>query len=391
MKKIKKIVTVALVGTVLMGNIVYAKTFSDVTAKGDYQWIYSSLDKLSNQGVFGGYPDGTFKPKRAVSFLEIMQVIKNIKNPSTEEVQSARDTYKSEVEKYKIDSWAVDAVCYNLKNNTITAKTLQAANDKGFLKEKNKLYPDRNSVAVYFGRALKLNENGNRDLLKHSDANSIPDMTKGYLGSLVEANIFSSTGSNGKFNGSKYISRAEVASIADKALVYLENHNVEVKNIEDEKKVEVEDLISNRTEVEGIVDYIGHSNSVGTIGINSKTYSFDADTIKIVDSTGLYSGDFSVINKMQVRAVVNESEVIELYLLSMPVEVKNVNITGKVTSISSNGAEYTLNLQVLVSDSPNFTPGSTVSVNTGNSYKVDDILNISAEYKNSQLVDIKIK
>ncbi|RVU54800.1 S-layer homology domain-containing protein [Anaerosphaera multitolerans] len=389
MKKFKKIMAVSLIGTVLTVNTVSAKTFSDVTSTGGYQWIYSSLDNLSNRGIFGGYPDGTFKPQRAVSFLEVMQVIKNVKNPSADEIENAKKTYGTIVSKYNVDSWATDALCYNLMNGTITEKTLKAASENGFLKEGNKLYPDRNSVSVYFGRALNLKSDGNVGLLKHNDLDSIPEMTKGYLASLIEAGIFSDTGSDGYFNGKKYISRAEVATIADKTLTYLENNPAAGESTQEE--VVSEALSSNYIE-EGVVEYIGESNSAGTLGLNSKNFAFDLEEIKILDEGRVYSGDLSSIKGMEVKATISEGEVVELQLLKKAeTEVSDsVNLTGKVLSVKKDGAENTLTVQVLVSDNLKISVGSTVTIKVNGNYNEDDVLSISGNIENSGLVDVKV-
>ena len=139
---------------------------------------------------------------------------KNIKQPSISELEEARANYLETIKKYNIPHWAYDSVAYALNNNTITEKTIEVAEKRGFFRDKNPTYPNRNSVTVYFGRAFGFSGIGNTQILKHSDLQNVPQVTLGYLSELVKNGIFSETGSEGKFNGSNYIRRAEVVSIA---------------------------------------------------------------------------------------------------------------------------------------------------------------------------------
>ena len=132
LKKIK-FTAIVLGAVTLFSSSVYAKSFRDVKQNGQFKWIYSELNTLSDRGIFGGYPEGDFRPNNPVSFLEIIQVIKNIKQPSISELEEARANYLETIKKYNIPHWAYDSVAYALNNNTITEKTIEVAEKRGFL------------------------------------------------------------------------------------------------------------------------------------------------------------------------------------------------------------------------------------------------------------------
>ena len=67
LKKIK-FTAIVLGAVTLFSSSVYAKSFRDVKQNGQFKWIYSELNTLSDRGIFGGYPEGDFRPNNPVSF-----------------------------------------------------------------------------------------------------------------------------------------------------------------------------------------------------------------------------------------------------------------------------------------------------------------------------------
>ena len=65
----------------------FAATFKDVP---DTHWAYSYIEDMSKQGVINGYPDGTFKPRETLTYLETMQLLSKLLNMSTVEVIKAK-------------------------------------------------------------------------------------------------------------------------------------------------------------------------------------------------------------------------------------------------------------------------------------------------------------
>ncbi|SUB76024.1 S-layer homology domain-containing protein [Peptoniphilus indolicus] len=393
MKKIK-FTAIVLGAVTLFSSSVYAKSFRDVKQNGQFKWIYSELNTLSDRGIFGGYPEGDFRPNNPVSFLEIIQVIKNIKQPSISELEEARANYLETIKKYNIPHWAYDSVAYALNNNTITEKTIEVAEKRGFFRDKNPTYPNRNSVTVYFGRAFGFSGIGNTQILKHSDLQNVPQVTLGYLSELVKNGIFSETGSEGKFNGSNYIRRAEVVSIAAKSLKFLEKNNIKTDNLIDytliNKKEETDNVNSSTLEeVSGVIESVDVSKNI--IKISSKDYIVFSST----NVSGVEGYNFENINKLNgarvtlkhINGVVKEIKVHS----HLETEKYNAKFVGRVTGKTIENDTNKLSVNILVSNNTEIVSGSNVEIKTVNNFSIGDIITFDARIENGYIVEVNIK
>lgn len=266
MKKfnVKKIGVIALAAASILTSNVMAKTFPDVNS--DYSWAQSSIGKLSDKGIINGFADGKYYPAKFVSFEETMQLIFGILNPTTSEISTARDKYSDTVKNQGVSSWAVDAVSYALEKGVISTGTLSSAKENGFFEtdESKRFYPARKDIAIFYAKALGMKPDGNTSLLKHDDLDKLNDTTKGYLANLVKVGVFTATGSDGKFEGDRGITRAEMAIITDKAY-------------------ENKGKVAEKT-VEGTVDYLSEAQNIKfiVISVNGTTtkqvFNFDNST-----------------------------------------------------------------------------------------------------------------
>lgn len=339
----KKIIAINLVFAILFAPTnLFAKSFTDVKEKGNTSWAYKYVDELSNKNILNGYEDGTFKPNNPVSFLETMQILKTLLNPSEDELKLARESNLELVNSCGVMDWAKDAVCYNIYHGTITEKTLKSARERGFLE--NKVYPNRNTIAVYFARAFSLDRNSDKSNLNYKDIEKIHPLTLEYLPSLVEKDIFTNSGSEGKFNGNLAIRRSEISVITSKSLKYLENNRGRIVN-NTEKGIKAEDLIVNPEE-------------------NSKNISENSDSI--------------LLNK--------ESENLEAAELN-----PNVNFKGEVIEIIESDKVNFIKIKIIESDSDKFNTGEIVTVNTFRKHNINDIVEGSGILGENSLTNIKLK
>ena len=219
MKKTNKILALSL-AVAMLPTFSFAKQFSDVASTGTYKWAYSAIDELSNKNIIAGFNDGTYKPENLVSLPQTMSLLKGIINPSDDEVTKARNTYGKDLLNLGLDTWAIDAAAICLQNNVISMGQLQSAKQNDQIGPGSKVYPARADIAVFYAKALGLSRNSDISNLKHKDISNLPIERKEYLSALVKAGIFSSTGSNGNFNGNKGIRRAEMAIITKAAYDY---------------------------------------------------------------------------------------------------------------------------------------------------------------------------
>lgn len=322
-KNMKKVLVIGLSAVTLIPTITFAKTYSDVNSK-NYGWAANAIDVLSDKGVIAGYEDGTFKPDRAVSFEEVFQLLVQILNPSESEIKSAREKYESTVKSAGVSDWAIKPISVALYRNILSESALKDASSKGFLGSGNdKKYPIRSNIAVFFAKGLNLSSSGNESLLKHNDLNKIDSTTKGYLASLVDANIFSSTGSDGNFDGDRHIKRAEMSIITKASYDYIGKNPVKEE------------------EMEGNVVLASKLNDVNVLIIekNSQKYSFTIDSstkYTMKDKNSVSFSDLAPGQKVKIKYI--KSLNTDKEGLAKSVEITNVeqSLIGYVNSKDNN-------------------------------------------------------
>lgn len=351
----KKFLAIGLSALLLFAPAsIFARSFKDLSKNGKSAWAYDYVEELSKKNILKGYEDGSFKPNNPVSFLEIMQILKTVLNPSQDEINSARNAYLEFVNANGIIDWAKDAVCYNLYQGTITEKTITSAREKGFLD--NKVYPNRNTIAVYYARAFKLEKNTDTSNLKYKDINNINPLTMEYLPSLVNANIFTSTGSDGNFNGNFAIRRSEIAVITSRGLAYVSANIDKVKNSGNAPAGD--DLLVNNSENKVPEE---NKNNEANNPVNNN----------------------SILNGEEIKSSTEELT---------PAEVGTmVNFKGEVIEVIDGGNVKFIRVKVTESDSDKFGPGNIITINTFKAHKLNDLVEGSGIFGENSLTNIKLK
>ena len=351
----KKFIAIGLSALLLFAPIsIFARSFKDLSKNGKSAWAYDYVEELSKKNILKGYEDGSFKPNNPVSFLEIMQILKTVLNPSQDEINSARAAYLEFVNANGIVDWAKDAVCYNLYQGTITERTITSAREKGFLE--NKVYPNRNTIAVYYSRAFKLEKNADRSNLKYKDINNINPLTMEYLPSLVSANIFTSTGSDGNFNGNFAIRRSEIAVITSRGLAYVSGNLDKVKNS-------------------------GNAPAGGDLLVNNSENKVPEE--KKNNEANNAATNNSILNGGDAKSNTEELT---------PAEVGTmVNFKGEVIEVIDGGNVKYIRVKVTESDSDKFGPGNIITINTFKAHKLNDLVEGSGIFGENSLTNIKLK
>lgn len=348
--------TLSLAGILCVPQVSFAKSFHDVTKTNSVSWAYDAIDQLSNINILNGFPDGTFQPNHPVSFLETMQILKGLMNPTQDVLNSAMSTYGAFVKEQGVDAWAQEAVAFNLYINTITQNTLTSAKKGGFLKAKSPVYPSRNSIAVYMGRALRIEQNKPTSLLQYKDVNRIPVVTLNYLPGLVEAKIFTATGSEGQFNGSHFIRRSEMAVIAKQTLEYLKvkPSPYETGNLLEGIDAPVE------------APQIPPQPSNGTSDITVPPASTTPDSTKPNSTEPTPPPTATPENK------------------------EDVHFEGQVKKIIDGGSVTYLEVDITKSDNTKLTTGQLITISTTKRYQVGDVVRGQGIMGERNLLDIKL-
>lgn len=373
---LKRAAALGLAALMLAPSATFAKEFKDVKKKNNkYSWAYDAIDILSDKNVISGHPDGEFKPGESVSLEELLQLIKQVLRPSDEEVKNAKDKYSKLAKDNGVNKWAEEAVCLALDRGYLDENSLKKASERGFFKISQREYPSRGDIAIFFARALQLSPNGNTNLLKHDDKDKLSDTLKGYLSSLVEAKIFTATGSDGNFEGDRPITRAETAIITKASFDYAEKNKIEAKT----------------EKMKGTVVLSSKLNNVNVVIIENKgtKYSFDIDNntkYKLKDKD-IKLEDIKAGQEVEIEYTKAKTGEREGTAKTITVTNAMLDMVGYVNSKGNN--QITLRYRDN-SDSLNFRTTSKISTSDTKTFDLDKNVKIKAYGKDLKLEDIAV-
>ena len=372
---LKRAAVLGLATIMLVPSATFAKEFKDVKRDNKYSWAYNAIDVLSDKDVISGHPDGEFKPGDSVSLEELLQLIKQVLNPSADEVKTAKEKYSKTAKDNGVNSWAEDAVCLALHRGYLNESALKKANERGVFKINGREYPSRSDIAIFFARALNLNANGNTTLLRHKDQSTMSDSLRGYLASLIEAGIFTSTGSDGKFEGDRPITRAETAIITKASFDYAARNTVSSKV---EKKKGTVILSSKLNNVNVII-----------IEVDKQKYSFDLDNntkYKLKDKD-IKLEDIRAGQEVEIEYIKSNSVDREGTAKTITVTNAMLDMVGYVNSKGTN--EITLRYRDN-STSIDFRTTSKISTSDTKTFTLDSNVKIKAYCKDLKLADVNV-
>ena len=372
---LKRAAVLGLATIMLVPSATFAKEFKDVRKDNKYAWAYNAIDVLSDKNVISGHPDGEFKPGDSVSLEELLQLIKQVLNPSADEVKTAKEKYSKTAKDNGVNSWAEDAVCLALHRGYLNESALKKAYERGFFKINGREYPSRSDIAIFFARALNLNANGNTTLLRHKDQSTMSDSLRGYLASLIEAGIFTSTGSDGKFEGDRPITRAETAIITKASFDYAARNTVSSKV---EKKKGTVILSSKLNNVNVII-----------IEVDKQKYSFDLDNntkYKLKDKD-IKLEDIRAGQEVEIEYIKSNSVDREGTAKTITVTNAMLDMVGYVNSKGTN--EITLRYRDN-STSIDFRTTSKISTSDTKTFTLDSNVKIKAYGKDLKLEDVNV-
>lgn len=373
---LKRAAALGLAALMLAPSATFAKEFKDVKKKNNkYSWAYDAIDILSDKNVISGHPDGEFKPGESVSLEELLQLIKQVLRPSDEEIKNATTKYSKMAKDNGVNKWAEEALCLALDRGYLDENSLKKANERGFFKISQREYPSRGDIAIFFARALQLSPNGNTNLLKHNDKDKLSDTLKGYLSSLVEAKIFTATGSDGNFEGDRPITRAETAIITKASFDYAEKNKIEAKT----------------EKMKGTVVLSSKLNNVNVVIIENKgtKYSFDIDNntkYKLKDKD-IKLEDIKAGQEVEIEYTKAKTGEREGTAKTITVTNAMLDMVGYVNSKGNN--QITLRYRDN-SDSLNFRTTSKISTSDTKTFDLDKNVKIKAYGKDLKLEDIAV-
>lgn len=199
MKLLKQLLCAILVMSILTVPVF---AFPDITE--NYDWAKQAISNLSQKGYISGYPDGTFAPQKSITRAEFTKLITlmfgNQSNVSYEDVSE--------------QDWFYPYV----------------SNSGGYFLISKKFYPNqdatRQEVAYAICTALKLTDSPMDKSVSFSDMDQVDEAYRPAVKILNREGLINGY-PDGTFGPNKAITRAEIATILDRALNYEKPENNE--------------------------------------------------------------------------------------------------------------------------------------------------------------------
>ncbi|MCG9891941.1 MAG: S-layer homology domain-containing protein [Thermosynechococcaceae cyanobacterium MS004] len=191
-------------GALMTSAIAQSASFSDVSS--DY-WARPFIETLAEEEIIAGFPDGTFKPRQAVTRAQFAAIIRKAFSRSSV-VRNSRD-FKDVRPSY----WAAPSI-----DKAFTTGFLSGYPDGTFLPEQN--IPKAQAI-ISLASGLKLDPPSSIDsaLSVYRDAGDIPDYARNGVAAATQRTLVVNYPNVAFLNPNEIATRADVAAFVYQALV----------------------------------------------------------------------------------------------------------------------------------------------------------------------------
>jgi|GEM_PF-1521562 len=305
------------------GKQSYKLEFDDVNAQAE--WAQKYIASLAAKKVFEGYTDGTFKPNKAVSRIEVVVSLVRFMDLRDE----AEDPAKWNVDLLFEDEQQIR------KKNAWAVGYLAVAQESGLFGEiSGKLHPekaaDRLWVTELIVRALSLENEAKANMnakLGFKDSKEIPASKVGYVKVAVDKGIVTGY-TDGSFKPNKSVSRAELAAMLERA---------------EEKTPDK----SNDTQASGVVvSTVSNLTLLLQSGGQLKSYALDPNAFIFRDGKKVSASSLQVGDTVFIRSY-NQVVIFVEVIKKAEEEKKPFTVTGVLKSLTyhSNGKLHTITIK----------------------------------------------
>lgn len=360
-------------------NTASAKTFKDVPKS---HWAYNYINEMSNKGYIQGYPNGTFRPSKNITFLEAMRFAAILTQYDEKALQAARQVWLKDVVALGVPKWAQDNVVKCLAKQAVNMTTLKAA-------KKNKMFTtnkpvSRVNLAEFFAGAMGVKSTDPVIALPFKDVNDIPEGTRAAVAGLIDAGVISEKGTGkGMFYPKRAVRRDQVARMVYSALEYQAKNTSNVNPVNTVNPVNpvnpVTPVNPTPTVVTGTIKEIGITGVTAIMLVNDNTangkvFSINPSTVITVDGS---IGNLSSLLVGQNVTVTADSSLGAMQAKSINAKGVQFSLEGEVTNVDSSNKE----IKITYTDS---TKNKVSKV-----FKVDSDSSITINNRTRDLVDVK--
>ena len=270
--KLNKIIMLVVILSMVFVMTADAITFTDISN----HWAKNYIEKVAEKGLVEGYKNKTFKPDNNVTVLESLVMLSRLYNIDGDLKDQIAEKYEPSLEKMsntKGSEWSFEYLSVIIELGVVSENGIRD------MFAKKTIFQDasREEIAVLLTKAILLGDEV-QDLkayvLPFDDAEKISDAAKPYVYVMYDKKILQGDRKK-NINPSDSITRAEIATVLDRAYNYIEKNNVypEFEDYATDLNTGIITKISDETSDPYI--YVRDSDEVErVVKINDETYIY---------------------------------------------------------------------------------------------------------------------
>lgn len=377
-KILNKILLLTVVLSLMLTMTANAVAFTDIST----HWAKSYIQRVAANGLVSGYDNGTFKPDNNVTVLESLVMISRLYDIDDDIKDEIIEKYEPALEDMPntlYNEWSFEYLAVIIELGVVSENGIKD------MFSKKTIFQDasREEIAVLLTKAMMLGDEAQSlkvYTLPFADAAKISTSARPYIYLMYDNDILQGD-SNKNINPSASITRAEIATLLDKAYDYIQDNDVypdfddyqpttSVSGIITEVSVGTAEsyiYVKNDNEVESIVKI----NDDTEITLNGKTSDVDdleedmLVTCKINDarvalrleadsSTELVKGiikyvayvspaKITILDEDKDKLTFDIPSGINIYLDGKKTELKNLDENDEITLLLEDDKVYQIN------------------------------------------------
>ena len=219
----KKVILLVIVLSLVFSMTVNAVTFTDISS----HWAKGYIERVAKNGLVAGYDDKTFKPDNNVTVLESLVMMSRLYDIDEDLREQIVEKYESKFDRMvntRGYDWSFEYLSIIIELGVVSEKGI----DDMFAKKTITQDATREEIAVLLTKAMLLGQEA-QDLKLYSlpfiDAEKISNVARPYVYMMYKKEIMQGDDKK-NVNPANKITRAEVATVIDKAYNYLQDNDV---------------------------------------------------------------------------------------------------------------------------------------------------------------------
>ncbi|MEL7606101.1 MAG: S-layer homology domain-containing protein [Sedimentibacter saalensis] len=222
-KILNKILLLTVVISLLFTMTANAAAFTDIST----HWAKSYIERVAAKGIVSGYDNGTFKPDNNVTVLEALVMISRLYDIEDDLKEKIVEEYEPSLKKMTntlYSEWSFEYLSVIIELGVVSENGIEDM----FAKKTIFQQATREEIAVLLTKAMMLGDEAQNlkvYTLPFADAAKISTSARPYVYVMYDKDIFTGD-SNKNINPSNKITRAEIATLLDKAWKYIDENDV---------------------------------------------------------------------------------------------------------------------------------------------------------------------